>query len=199
MAVGTDPATPQSTEPRLYESDIELARQVQSGDQAACEQLVERYADALFNLAVGLLGNAADAEDLVQETLLVVFHRIRSFQGRSALKTWIYRILLNKASKVRRQRQRRKYQQLGGNGGPGAAEPDVRQASPARAVEAKTDVLAMLGTLSEDYRAVIVMRELQHLSYEEISQALTIPIGTVESRLYRARQELRRRYNGYLS
>ena len=109
------------------------------------------------------------------------------------------RILLNHASKFRRSRKVRRTDPLPEQLGPRSGDEKYAAASPAAAVQSRIDVGEMLKTLSAEHREVIVLRELQQMSYDEIAEALRIPRGTVESRLHRARQELKRRYEGYLT
>jgi RNA polymerase sigma-70 factor (ECF subfamily) len=145
------------------------------------------------------MGNATDAEDVLQEALLGAFRRLGAFEGRSSVKTWLVRILLNHASKFRRSRRIRRTSSLPDEIGPDDGHASgLDTGSPAAIVESRIDLDAMLAVLSPEHREVIVLRELQQMSYEEIATALKIPRGTVESRLHRARQELRRRYAGYL-
>ena len=183
-------------------TDAELVRRIRGGDEAAFRQLVDRHADGLYGLACHALGSPADAEDVVQETFLGAFQRFGAFEGRSSVKTWLVRIMLNHASKLRRSKRVRRAVSLqegaGEPGGPGptAGAPTTR--SPAAAVESRIDVEAMLDALSPEHREIVVLRELRQLSYDEIADVLRIPRGTVESRLFRARQELKKRFGGYL-
>jgi RNA polymerase sigma-70 factor (ECF subfamily) len=180
--------------------DFELLRAVGHGDETAFKTLVDRHAPYLFGVAHGLTGgNASDAEDLVQETLLAALGG--KFRGDSAVRTWLVAILVNKAAMLKRSASRRgpHLSLAGGTGdksGPRPIEPAVRGSSGAS--DAKLDLTSMLQSLSEDHRAVIVLRELEQMSYEQIAQALGVPRGTVESRLHRAREELRKRYGDYL-
>jgi RNA polymerase sigma-70 factor (ECF subfamily) len=182
----------------LQSTDAELVRRIRAGDEAAFPELVNRHADGLYRMACSVLGNASDAEDVLQETFLGAFNRLSAFEGRSSIKTWLVRILLNHASKFRRSRRVRKTDSLPDQIGPKSGDEKYAASSPAAAVESQVDVTEMLQTLSREHREVIVLRELQQMSYDEISEALRIPRGTVESRLHRARQELKRRYEGYL-
>jgi RNA polymerase sigma-70 factor (ECF subfamily) len=172
--------------------DTELLEQIRRGDQAAFRALLERHARYLFGVAHSLTaGNATDAEDLVQETLLGALSG--HFRGESSVRTWLVRILVNRAAMLRRSRSRR----------PETPNERLNQAaSPASAgttgaVEARLDLTTMLAALTPEHRQVIVLRELEGLSYEQIAAALHVPRGTVESRLHRAREELRKRFKGY--
>jgi RNA polymerase sigma-70 factor (ECF subfamily) len=182
----------------LQVSDAELVHRIRGGDQAAFRELVNRHGDSLYGLACSVMGNASDAEDVLQETLLGAFRRLAAFEGRSSVKTWLVRILLNHASKFRRSRRIRRTSVLPDEVGPEDGQTPAGPNSPAAIVEGRIDLDAMLQILSAEHREVIVLRELQQMSYDEIAATLKIPRGTVESRLHRARQELKRRFAGYL-
>ena len=181
----------------LEPSDHELVRRIRDGDEAAFRVLADRYADSLFALARSLLGNVADAEDVVQETFLGAFRRLGAFEGRSSVKTWLTRILLNQASKWQRSKHVRRAVSLQDDAPP--AEAGVERGSHVTAVEGRIDAVSMLQQLSPEHRQVLVLRELEQLSYEEMADVLRLPRGTVESRLHRARNELRRRFADYFS
>ncbi len=156
-------------------------------DEAAFHELVDRYANEMFRLAVSLVGNAADAEDVVQETFAGAFQALPDFEGRSSLRTWLSRILVKQAAKWRRRRKVRRTVAL-----------DAAAPGPNPEQGLRIDVLGTLETLSPEHREVIALREFQGLSYEEMAQVIGVPRGTVESRLFRARQELRARLRAYL-
>ena len=174
--------------------DAELLRRIGRGDEAAFSALLERHGAYLYGVARALTSNAADADDLVQETFIGVLNG--RFRGEASVRTWMVRILINRAAMLRRTRARR-----GGDAKEIAAEQETlesRRPNETAGVEAKLDLTAMLGALSPEHREVIVLRELEGLRYQEIADALDVPRGTVESRLHRAREELRRRFKGYL-
>lgn len=184
----------------MQANDSELGRRIRAGDEAAFHELMERHADGLFGLAFTLMGNAADAEDVVQETFLGAYRRRGSFEGRSSPRTWLVRILMNQASKARRYRRVRRAMSIDSPEQNGSMAGAALQTAPAAsAVESRADVDQMLETLSDEHRQVLVLRELQQMSYEEIAQTLAIPRGTVESRLHRARNQLRQRFKNYLT
>jgi RNA polymerase sigma-70 factor (ECF subfamily) len=178
-------------------TDSELLRAIRGGEEAAFHELVDRHGDTLFALAYSLLGSRTDAEDAVQETFMGAFRRAASFEGRSSLKTWLVRILVNQAYKTRRSRKVRKTDPIELEDRQ-RSDGILRLPSGSVAVESRIDVQAMLKTLSPEHREVIVLRELQGFSYEEMAEALGVPVGTVESRLFRARKELKQRFTGYL-
>jgi RNA polymerase sigma-70 factor (ECF subfamily) len=174
--------------------DDDLLRRARRGDGAALGRLVDRHAPRLYGLAVSLLGRrrAADAEDVVQETLLGALRRVGAFQGRASVRTWLTRILVNQVSKFRRSRRVRVAESLD------HADCADARPGPATAAERRLDLMTMLDVLSDDHRQVIVLREQEGMSYQEIASALGVPRGTVESRLFRARQELKARFGEYL-
>ena len=168
--------------------DSELLRGIRSGDPASFRALVDREGRYLFGIAHGLAGNAADAEDLVQETFMALAGG--SFEGRSSVRTWLVSVLVRRAA-MHRRRERRRDGQVSLD----AAEP---VGAPPSGSEARLDLSQMLACLSLEHRAVIVLRELQGMSYEEMAKVLGVPRGTIESRLHRAREALRQRFRGYL-
>ena len=173
------------------EADLLLARRASTGDAAASHQIVEAYAPRLFRLAHRLCRTTADAEDVLQETLMASLRSIGQFDGRSALATWMSRILIRQAGKVGRKSRR----------GPrlveGVAEDAAVASSSAGEVDSRLDVASALPRLAQEHREVIVLRELERMSYAQIAEVLGIPQGTVESRLFRARADLRRLLGAY--
>jgi RNA polymerase sigma-70 factor (ECF subfamily) len=177
--------------------ETELLQQIGRGDPSAFKALLEQHARYLYGVAHSLTGgNVADAEDLVQETLLGALKA--KFRGESSVRTWLVRILVNQAAMLRRSRSRR------GGSSQVSLNDATEQHVPAKpnageaGVEAKIDLTNMLAGLSEEHRKVIILRELQGMSYDEMAAALHVPKGTIESRLFRAREELRKRFKGYL-
>jgi len=182
----------------LHETDAELLRRAQRGDDEAFHQLVDRHAGGLFKLAFALVGNAADAEDVMQETFLGALKTIRGFERRSSVKTWLCRILSKRAARCHRARRRHAAVPMENDTEPSATS-ETKGVPTSDAVDARLDMTEMIGALSAEHREVVVLRELEGMSYAEIAEVLNVPIGTVESRLYRARQELRSRLEGYLT
>jgi RNA polymerase sigma-70 factor (ECF subfamily) len=154
---------------------------------------VDRHASFLFAVAVSLCGNAADAEDLVQETFSGAFRGLRAFEGRSSAKTWLTRILVRQAARHWRTGSRRRATTL-----PLEAASQEAGALPHAAADARMDIMTALADLSPEHRDAIVLRELQGLSYDEMADVLDVPRGTVESRLFRARAALKERLKDYL-
>jgi len=162
------------------------------------QDAVDRYAGDLYRLARSLVRTAEDAEDLVQETYLAAYAQLGRFEGRSTLKTWLIGILTRKAARHHRYYSIRKTLSFGFLGESDQEEFDRKTASnPGQDLRARMDIGKMLDTLNRKHREIFVLREVAGLSYQEIGEALGIPVGTVESRLFRARQELREKLEDY--
>lgn len=173
---------------------MELVRRARHGDWSCFHGLVDRHAAYLYGLAVSLVGDANDAEDLVQETLAGAFRGLGTFGERSSVKTWLTRILVRQAARHFRRRKVRLAGLIG------LARRKESKASPAASrSDVQMDVQAAIMALQPEHREVIVLREMQSLAYEEISQVLGVPAGTVESRLFRARRALRELLREYLT
>lgn len=189
-----DAALPTPSEALQVPDDLQLVQQIARGDEAAFRALVDRQAPYLYGIAHALTGQAADAEDVVQETLAVLLKG--GFRGEASVRTWLVGVLVRRVAMLRRAGRRRKAV-LSLDGALGR-EQEVAATDSSLVVEAGLDLTTMLQSLSPDHRAVLVLRELQGMTYDEMAEVLGVPRGTVESRLHRAREEMRRRYKGYL-
>jgi len=175
-----------------------LIERCAAGEPTACAELVSGHERMVYQLALHLLGDRDEALDLSQEVFFSVFRTIRNFRGQSALKTWIYRIVINQArNRQRWWRRRHKADQVSLDQHV-AAHGDLPQpgdhTAPDRAYARKQlaeRLWSALDHLPFDQRTVVVLREIDGLSYEEIADSLGVAIGTVKSRLTRARQTLR--------
>ena len=175
----------------------ELLEQARRGENAARTELVMRHGRRLFGLAAALLGGGdADVNDVVQETFLAAFDGgLKAFKGDASLATWLGGVLINRVRKLRRYRHSRPAGPLDDALRQPAA--DSRAAlGPATQVEQRIDVATMLDSLPPEYREVIVLRELQQMSYAGMASVLGVPERTAETRLTRARRMLRRRFGG---
>jgi RNA polymerase sigma-70 factor (ECF subfamily) len=190
--------------------DEELVKRSLEGDREAYRALVERYQSRLMAVAVDILKTREDAEDVVQETFVKAFLSLKQFKGESSFYTWLYRICFNMAVDIRRKVARRggthfEYKEQvsvnnSAEGASGSTSPTVHDGS--QRLEGPHDALArkelgrkiqeVLGELSEEHRAVITLREIDGLDYEEIAQASGAPKGTVMSRLFYARKALQK-------
>jgi RNA polymerase sigma-70 factor (ECF subfamily) len=168
-----------------------------AGDQLACSDLVESHQRMVYALAYHLLGDREEALEVSQEVFLRVFRTLPTFRGQSALKTWIFRIVVNQARNRQRwwNRRHRSHQvsldlhveQCGEIESASQALPDRLLASK----EVADRIGEALSALPFDQRSVVVLREIEGLRYEEIAFSLGVAVGTVKSRLTRARQVLR--------
>jgi RNA polymerase sigma-70 factor, ECF subfamily len=186
-------------------SDLDLWQAAAAGDRIAFHALIDWHAPALLRVAISMSASRADAEDLCQETFLAAFRGMKNFQGRSSVKTWLTRILISKAATLwKKQRYARQtlplhpvHADAGRSGGGGLTADEASVDSASESVDQRLDILDAIRTLSPEFRQTLVLREIDGLSYDEIATALSIPRGTVESRLYRARAELRRKLADY--
>lgn len=187
--------------------DLRLAEALREGAECAYEELLNRFQQPVYNLALRLLGDATEAADVVQEVFLKVFRNIGSFRGRSTLKTWIYRITVNEAHNARRWffRHRRREVELDTHPEDTRhwkeAIPDRRRSPYEVAVEREQHVMieAALGRLNPIFREAVVLRDITGLSYEEIAEILNVSLGTVKSRILRGREALREQLAGSLN
>jgi RNA polymerase sigma-70 factor (ECF subfamily) len=171
------------------------------GQTEAFGMLVRRYQDRLYPTVLRLTGSAEDAHDLLQETFLRAYRKLSLFQGESSFYTWVYRIAVNLAlSDRRRRKSARSAVDLSGREtfDPADDPAQTDPAGPLERAERDARVQDALSTLAPDHRAVVVLKDLDGLRYEEIAELLNIPVGTVRSRLHRARNELRLLLHGIL-
>jgi RNA polymerase sigma-70 factor (ECF subfamily) len=171
-----------------------LAAQAAAGDGVAFEALVLRYQARIHRLALLLAGGCGyDADDLTQETLIRAYRAIDRFRGDSSFRTWLHRIALN-VIWSHRARHRRGMAVTALDPRPGAMKAGVEAASdddPEASFIRRDAIARALAELSEDARVVVILRDIQGLEYQEIATLTHVPIGTVESRLFRARRRLR--------
>jgi RNA polymerase sigma-70 factor (ECF subfamily) len=187
--------------------DLRLAEALRQGAETAYEELLNRFQQPVYNLAIRLLGDAGEASDVVQEVFLKVFRNIGSFRGHSTLKTWIYRITVNEAHNARRWffRHRRREVELDTNPEDTRnwknAIPDRRRSPYEVAVEHEQHVMieAALDRMNPIFREAVVLRDITGLSYEEIAEVLNVSLGTVKSRILRGREALRGELAGSLN
>jgi RNA polymerase sigma-70 factor (ECF subfamily) len=180
---------PSSAEPLLVQECL-------SGDETACARLVTDHQRMVYQLGLNMLGDPQEALDLCQEVFLRVFRTLRHFRGQSSLKTWIYRIALNQASnRLRTWRRRYRSHQVSlDEAAPGdlpEARPSTRPDRLLQQQETSGRVWNALDALPFEQRAVVILREIDGLRYEEIAESLGVAVGTVKSRLARAREQLR--------
>ena len=186
------------TWPEAASADWALVQQCAGGDETACSRLVTDHQRMVYQLSLHLLGDPQEALDLSQEVFLRVFRTLPQFRGQSTLRTWIYRIVVNQASNRQRWWRRRHRSQQVALDDHAATHGEIAEsrnfASPDRVMqqnETAHRVWGALDSLPFDQGAVIVLREIDGLSYDEIATSLGVAVGTVKSRLARARESLR--------
>ncbi len=178
------------------ETDKRLVMRVQQGEKAAFDVLVLKYQSRIINLVSRFVRNQADAVDVTQEAFLKAYRALPNFRGDSAFYTWLYRIAVNTAKNYLAVQSRRpseveqdfiEIEQYDGN------NALKEQATPERMLlrdEIQTTVIAAIENLPDDLRMAITLREIEGLSYEEIATVMECPIGTVRSRIFRAREAI---------
>jgi len=178
----------------------ELLEGLRSGSEQAYEALIHLFQQPVYNLVVRLLGDPWEACDVVQEVFLKVFRKVRHFRGDSTLKTWIYRIAINEAYNHQRWFRRHRSQQVElesevASGRYFTCQIPDRAPTPydcALEREQAAMIEAALARMNPSFRAAVVMRDIQGMSYEEIAEILQVALGTVKSRIQRGREALRR-------
>jgi len=193
----------------MSELERSLLRRLRDRDERAFRQLVEQHRDRVFNITFRMLGNRAEAEDVAQEVFISVFKTIENFREEAKFSTWLYRIAVNHCKNrikylARRPALDRSREEIdesthgtGINGSIGGPLPS----SPQKALEsAQTEKLMQeaIANLEHDQRIVVVLRDVEDLSIEEICEITGLPDGTVKSRLHRARLVLRKRLQRHL-
>jgi RNA polymerase sigma-70 factor, ECF subfamily len=180
------------------ETDVALVRRAQSGDAKAFDALVTKYRSRIFSMTYTLVQNQEDAWDLSQEAFIKAWRALPGFKGDSAFYTWLYRIAYNAGLDWLRKRRIQTAGEFDDNRADHQPDPTAEAvphafARPDRALsnnELGQRIKAAVAQLSEDHRAVVMLREIDGHSYEEIAQMLKIPIGSVMSRLFYARKKL---------
>lgn len=192
----TNPMTDKKTSPKSP-TDEELILHFQEGDLYAFEQIVQRYKEPLVNFIYHFLGDRTDAEDVVQETFLRVYRNKHLYRNIAKFSTWIYTIASNLAKTELRRRRRRRIlsiSQMGFDDKDYDLPGDI--ATPEGIVDGdmkESIIRDAIEKLPAKFKEVVVLRDVQEFSYEEISDILDIPIGTVKSRVNRGRQRLQKK------
>lgn len=175
--------------------DLSLIDRFKAGDISAFEEILLRHQDKIYNLCRRMLGDAHDAEDAAQDVFLKAYQNLNKFEPEASLHTWLYRIAVNTCIDYRRNPFFESLFKSSREGDEFVEDRPVDSPSPERLYESKQISKAIqlaLGRLSPKLRIVIILREIECLSYEEIAEVLDISIGTVKSRISRAREELKK-------
>jgi len=186
--------------PLEFDADQDLVARCRAGDREAFAELVRKYQNRILTLATRMLDNRSEAEDVAQDIFIKVFQSLHDFRGASRFSTWLYRVTVNHCLNYIRRRTRQQQTLVG------AESAEWMQESPAsnphKRLEQKERwvlVQAKLQVLSPEHRTIILLRDFEGLSYEEIADVLQLETGTVKSRLHRARMELKALLEPYLA
>ncbi|AGL00774.1 RNA polymerase sigma factor [Desulfoscipio gibsoniae] len=182
----------------MHLPDEVLVQKSKDGDLEAFDELVRRYESKIYGLVYRFMGNHADASDLAQDTFIRLYQALAGFRGDAAFSTWLYRIASNICRDEIRKRQRRRSVSMDEmiDASPANVPTADDSYSPEETVqrrEMQRQVQFCLNQLSDDHRLILIMREMQGLSYEEIAGVLQCSLGTVKSRISRARNALKER------
>ena len=176
----------------LSNNDQQIIDEVLAGKVASFEVLVRKYQDRLFNALVHVTSDKHEAEEVVQDAMFKAYSKLSTFKGNSQFYTWLYRIAFNLAiSKKRKKKPKVSLDEMQSAVG---LDPEGDAAPPTQTIELEEragQVQSALSKLGEEFRTVLVLREMEDCDYETISSMLEIPVGTVRSRLHRARSMMR--------
>ena len=186
-------------------ADRQLLRRLRARDEHAFRELVEVHRDTVYNLTFRMLGNRAEAEDVAQEVFITVFKTIETFREESKFSTWLYRVTVNhcknriKYLSRRHDRDQDELDEGSRAAGDGAAPALARRPDAAlEAAQLEELMQTAIASLDEEHRVLVVLREVEDLSIEEICEITGLPDGTVKSRLHRARLALRKKLQRHL-
>ncbi|HEY1816709.1 MAG TPA: sigma-70 family RNA polymerase sigma factor [Kofleriaceae bacterium] len=191
----------------MTELERSLLRRLRDRDERAFRELVDGHRDRVYNITYRMLGNTAEAEDVAQEVFITVFKTIETFREESKFSTWLYRVTVNhcknriKYLARRHERDRDELDESSNGHNNNHAIGGTRPTAPDRALEgAQMEKLLQeaIGNLDEEHRVVVVLRDVEDLSIEEICEITGLPDGTVKSRLHRARLALRKKLSRHV-
>src|SRR5438128_5989877 len=193
--------------PELTAQEAQFVSRLQANEDAAYDELVRVYSTSIYHVAYRMLGDGADASDVVQDIFLKIFRNIGGFKGEAALKTWIFKIAFSEIlNRLRWWKRRYRFatlsldEQPNGNvPGGGVADAGPTPEEVLQAKERENAIQQALRRLSHEHRSIIVLRDIEGFSYTEIADVFGISIGTVKSRLARARADLKKSLMRYLS
>jgi RNA polymerase sigma-70 factor (ECF subfamily) len=195
-----------AAEAAAEQEDLRLIEALREGSERAYEELISRFQQPVFALALRLLSDQAEACDVVQEVFLKVFRNIGGFRGQSTLKTWMYRITVNEAHNARRWFFRHRRREVELDTDPEESRnwketiPDGSRSPYDTTLDSEQHVMieAALNRINPIFREAVVLRDITDLSYEEIAEVLGVSLGTVKSRILRGREALRDELQGSL-
>ncbi len=184
----------------MHQDDF-LVHKAQKGDVEAFEELICAYEHRIYNIAYKMMGNPEDAMDVAQEALLKIYKSLKKFKNQSTFSTWVYRVAMNTCLDELRKKKRGFLLLMNDAEGYGNGIVDSSSDSlPEVSYERKERLKSLQNAIQElipDYKSVIILRDIQGFSYEEIAEILHCPLGTVKSRINRARTELRKKLSEF--
>lgn len=192
---------------QVLADDLELVSRARSKDAEAIQTLILRYQDRVYNTAYRMMGDRGLAEDVAQEVFLKAFKALKKFKGNSSFSTWLYRITVNACtSEWRKASARKRGRELSlshpnPDGASAGFDPPGGGEDPSASAEREERSRAVheaIQELEEDFRTVVVLRDIEGFSYEEIADIIDCPLGTVRSRLHRARNDLKEKLKNLL-
>ena len=212
VSISTAPPNVKVFEEVCVDVDLDLVRKAQQGDTAALQELVLKYQKWVYSLCYRILGNHADADDIAQETFVAIYRHLNKFhpQPNAIFAGWLYRITINLCRNQIRKQKRHREDSLDApvfNSDDGDKQPCLgdyiadNKFNPRKEIfnqELNGLIQAALNCLSAEHRMAFVLHEYQDLSYQEIAEIMQCPIGTIMSRLYHAKRELREKLKNYL-
>ena len=206
MATSILDLNPEQTAEAAESDDLRLVESLREGSEWAYEELLTRFQQPVYTLALRLLNNQSEACDVVQEVFLKVFRNVGNFRGQSTLKTWIYRITVNEAHNARRWFFRHRHREVDLDANPNETRdwkesiPDNSRSPFDVAFDREQHVMieAALNRINPIFRESVVLRDITDMSYEEIAGVLGVSLGTVKSRILRGREALREELAGSL-
>lgn len=177
----------------LRTRETNLLERHRHGDAQAFSELYRQFETMVYNLALRMSGNAADAEDIAQETFIRAYRHLEKFKGKSSLKTWVFRIALNCANTRLRRRGRRLAHRVDDGEFELERAADESRSPEERAVASDLSAAVRVGLehLPAHYREAVLLRDFEDMNYSEIAEVLGVRIGTVRSRIARGREQLR--------
>ncbi len=175
------------------QQERDLVKHCQGGESQAMEQIVRLYQNQVYNIAYGMLGSPEDAQDITQDVFLSVWEKIGQFQFKSRFSTWLYRIVTNMCINEKNRRYRRQTSPTEMDDSQAWTPVDSRTPEKEVLLAEQQEMLqAALGQLKQDYRKILILREMENLSYDELAEVLNCSVGRVKSRLHEARTILRK-------
>lgn len=212
VSISTVPSRLQVVDEVCVDVDLDLVRKSQQGDAEALQELVLKYQKWVYSLCYRVLGNHADADDIAQDTFVAIYRHINKFkpQANATFAGWIYRITINLCRNQIRKQKRHREDSLDAtifSSPDGNKQPSLSDFIPDEKLNPRKEVLnqelsgliqTALNSLSAEHRMAFVLHEYQDLSYQEIAKVMQCPIGTIMSRLYHAKRELREKLKNYL-